>query len=71
MKVAIDTFRIQKKTVITQLIWIHLVINGIALLLRLMVFPDHYLFWFGSALLLIYVAWSRVISTARTPPSPA
>jgi len=71
MKVAFETFRSQKRTVITQLIWIHLVINGIALLLRLMAFPDHYLFWFGPALLLIYVAWSWFTSTARTPLSPA
>jgi len=71
MKVAIEAFQSQQKKAITQLLFIHLVINGIALFLRLMAFPDHYMFWFGPALLLIYVAWYRIIFTQHTPPSPS
>jgi len=69
MKVAIETIRSQRRTVITKLIGIYLVINGIALILRLTAFPDHYMFWFGPSLLLIYVVLSRMIFTDSTPPS--
>jgi hypothetical protein len=69
MKIAIETIRSQRRTFITKLIGIYLVINGIALILRMTAFPDHCMFWFGPALLLIYVVLSRMIYTDSTPPS--
>ncbi len=68
MKVAIDTLQSRRSNVIRQLAGIHLFINGIALTLRLMAFPDHLMFWFGPALLLIYLLYSRTNHGDRTPP---
>jgi hypothetical protein len=69
MKVAIEAFQSQQKNAITQLLFIHLAINGTALFLRLLAIPDHYMFWFGPALLVSYMLWSKITFTDRTSPN--